>query len=358
MDKQKYIDYLTDTSAKVSPLIRNMLQQYAKLDAEIHEGIMFFVNRRLGKPLLKPALLRASYEVCGGENWEKVIPACAAFELINISSYQANSAFDNKLGVLTQKQKETQFIAAMSTREVAYECLGLMRENFDEGTLSKVAESLSVSNKYIYIAQHWDINLLTMANRDRYADSDHFMQEYTKRCYYGSGIFSGQCAYSGALLANASDEELNGLKDFGEKYGTALHMINDLGDYVPASMDDTATRDYQDQFSDFRNGRLTLPLYYLSQRSDEDTRKKMSEFSPKQKMRPEDFVWLTHMMLETNVISDVKNVVAERMDEADAVFEKLSFGRDIGLFKVMTSIAKTNKYYWFLGILQERSVNP
>lgn len=352
MDKQKYIDYLMDTSAKVSPFISDMLQQYAKLDAEIYEGIMFFVNRRLGKPLLKPALLRAAYEVCGGESWEKMIPACAAFELINISSYQANSAFDNKLGVLTQKQKETQFIAAMSTREVAYECLVLMRAAFDAGALSKVSECLSASNKYIYIAQHWDINLLTLANRDRYADPDYYLREYTKRCYYGSGIFSGRCVYSGALLANASDEELDGLKDFGEKYGTALHMINDLGDYVPASMDDTATRDYQDQFSDFRNGRLTLPLYYLLQRSDEETRKKINESSPKQKMRPEDFVWLTHKMLETDVIRDVKSVVSKRMDEANAVLDSLSLGRGIGLFKAMTSVAKSNKFYGQLRMVQ------
>lgn len=353
MDKQKYIDYLQGTSEKVSPLIKEVLRQYAVLNSEIYEGIMTFVKRRIGKPLLKPALLRASYELCGGEDWEKVIPACAAFELINISSYQANSAFDNKLGILSKKQKEMQFIAAMCVREAAQECLSLMSRTFDADILSKLANCLSVSNKYIYVAQHWDINLLTIQNRDRYTDPGYFLEEYTKRCFYGSGIFSGQCAYSGALLTGASERILNGVKNFGEKYGTALHMINDLGDYVPTSKNGPAIRDYQDQFSDFQNARLTLPLYYLLRNSNKDLREQVLNLLIMKESNPDKLVWLTRKMLEAGVIERVKNCISERMNEADANLDSLILNREIGLFKAMTSVAKTNKYYKLLALMYD-----
>lgn len=353
MDKQKYIDYLQGTSEKVSPLIKEVLRQYAVLNSKIYEGIMTFVKRRIGKPLLKPALLRASYELCGGEDWEKVIPACAAFELINISSYQANSAFDNKLGILTKKRKEMQFIAAMCAREAARECLGLMSSTFDADPLMKVAECLSVSNKYIYVAQHWDINLLTMQNRNRYTDPEYYLEEYTKRCFYGSGIFSGQCAYSGALLASASERILDGVKNFGEKYGTALHMINDLGDYVPTTKNGPAIRDYQDQFSDFRNGRLTLPLYYLLQEVKDEMQRQIYGYWETKESRFEELIWLTQVMLKLGVVDRIKEIISARMDNANAVLDSLLLTHGVGLFKAMTSVGKTNKYYKLLNITKQ-----
>jgi geranylgeranyl pyrophosphate synthase len=348
MDKQKYIDYLNDTSAQVSPFILEILQQYAELDAELYDGIMFLVSRRLGKPLLKPALLRATYELCGGKDWENIIPACAAFELINISSYQANSAFDNKLGVLTKNQKDTQFIASMATREVAEECLAFMHGTFDRDMLANVADCLSLSNKYIYTAQHWDINLLTLANKERYATPDYFIQEYTKRCHYGSGVFTGQCAYSGALLAGADTTDLEAMRRFGESYGTALHMINDLGDYVPGDPDGMHTRDYQDQYSDLRNRRLTLPLFLLLRKLSDGSEYRMAERITAAEVQKDDLLEVTRMLIRHGIGGEIRREVSGHIKQARDQLRPFSKNPARWRLKLMLSIGRSNKYYGLL----------
>lgn len=263
MDKQLYIDYLKETADQATPIILDLVDAYKGVDEKLHQILMHFVGRRLNKPLLKPALLRATYELCGGRDWQRILPASAAFELINISSYQANSAFDGKLRVLTPLEKEAQFIAAMISRELAQQAVDRLQKDFSLEQVTAVSRCLAKSNEFIYQAQHWDLNLLTWDNLDKYRDEHFFLQEYTKRCFYGSGVFTGQCAIAGAILAGAPNSTIEALKVFGESYGTALHMINDIGDFVTAPQDNHTPKDYQDKFSDFRNRRLTLPIYHL-----------------------------------------------------------------------------------------------
>lgn len=343
MDKQRYVDYLNETSEKVSPFIQDVLQPYANLDRQLYEGIMFFVERRLHRQMLKPALLRAAYELCGGKEWEKITPACAAFEFINISSYQANATFDNKLGILTKKQQDTQFIAAMSTREVAEDCVRAMRGAFDDSLLARISDCMSISNKYIYIAQHWDINLLTVANADRYENYDYFLAEYAKRCHFGSGVFSGQCAYAGGLLAGASKNELDALKSFGEAFGTALHMINDLGDFIPPVDTGHQIRDYQDYFSDMRNGRLTLPVYLLRQHAALGD-SLAQEALAKAKANPSTFEDMRRVILQTAIHLRIVELAKTKVLEAIATVEWARGVPSYGLLRAMLSVVESNKY--------------
>ena len=216
MEKQLYIDYLAETAQKATPVLLELVDTYKETDETLHKVLMHFVGRRLNRPLLKPALLRATYELCGGKNWERILPACAAFELVNISSYQANSAFDGKLQVLTPLQKEAQFIASMITRELSHLCLNRLNKDFSTPQVQALVDCVSTSNRFIYQAQHWDLNLLTWNNLQHYREEHSFVQEYTKRCFYGSGIFTGQCAVAGAVLAGAPDKTVGALKTFGE----------------------------------------------------------------------------------------------------------------------------------------------
>ena len=261
-----------------------------------------------------------------------------------------NATFDNKLGILSKKQQDMQFIAAMSTREVAEDCVRLMRNSFDESVLARISECLSVSNKYIYIAQHWDINLLTVANAERFADYEYFLKEYTRRCHFGSGIFSGQCAYAGAMLSGASGEQLEALKSFGEAYGTALHMINDLGDLVPCAGGEGRIRDYQDFFSDLRNGRLTLPLYLL-RRATDDSGSALTWLTKVDSASDQRFRELPALLVQTGTSNVIKALVSTKMQDAIDVLDVFRGSASYGVIRAMSSVVRTNKYFARLRLL-------
>jgi geranylgeranyl pyrophosphate synthase len=252
-----------ETAGKAYPLLSRCIDSVKAIDPELHRIMRYVVDRRNNDLLLKPFLLRLAYELCGGSNWEKTVPVGAAFELLNISSYQANSSFDNKHAVLTLPDKNSQFIASMVTRELCLECLSAAEADFEGAVLDEIRADLSNCNKHIYIAQHYDLNLLKTDRFHCYVDEDIFMKEYISRCFHGSGIFAGRCARAGALLAGAPAHDCAALQKFGEDFGTGIQIMNDLADFVPPGVDGIIGRGFQDQFSDIRNGRLTLGCYLL-----------------------------------------------------------------------------------------------
>jgi geranylgeranyl pyrophosphate synthase len=263
LDKSRYFELMRETSEVVFPLIAARIDAMKAVDPGLHPIVRYIVDKRDTSLLLRPFLIRLTYEMCGGVDWRVTAPVGAAFELVNISSYQANSAFDNKHQVLSPGQKNSQFIAAMLTRELASDIVTNARASLTDSVVEALLRDLSTCNKNIYFAQHLDMNELVVANHDRYRDEDEFLAAYTKRCYLGCGLFTGLCARAGGLLAGANSDDLEALCRFGEEFGTALQIINDLGDFVPPDSGLAVDRGYQDQYCDLRNGRLTLGCYKL-----------------------------------------------------------------------------------------------
>lgn len=272
MSRAAYFTYLTETASVVGPYIEKLLQPYHEEHDGLYNELMLFAGPRLRRPLQKPALFRLTYEVCGGKDWERYIPVAAAFELLNISSYQANASFDSKLGTLTDEKKDAQFIAAMISRELAAkavrECSDLSQDQ-----IMGLEMSISTINHHIYQAQYLDLFVLTTLRLERYQDDeDAFLKDYFSRCHHGSGVFnSGICSWAGKL-ASVDDCGVDSLGAFGDHFGTGLHLLNDLGDYAPSVEPQPNPRDYQDRYSDFRNRRLTIVLYYLLTRAESHVR--------------------------------------------------------------------------------------
>lgn len=266
MKKTQYIKYSRETSDLVAPIIDDILNETVGDESELLEIASFFYRERRFKILLKPILFRLSYEMCGGKKFSNFLYLAAAFEILNISSYQANSAFDNKMGTLSKEEKDNQFIASMISREMSAKAIHrIEQDNISKEIVNVLNTCISTSNMSIYKAQHYDLNLLSLYNArttgEYIANRELFLRDYNMRCFLGSGFFSGQVAMAGAIAAGADKKEQEALRIFGEIYGTALHKINDFGDFFPG--DDRQGKLYQDFFCDIRNGRLTFPVYEL-----------------------------------------------------------------------------------------------
>jgi geranylgeranyl pyrophosphate synthase len=345
MDKNIYFEEMRYTTEIVKPFIEKYLNllKIKEIFPGIYEDVSYFYRLRKNNLFLKPFLIRLCYEQCGGNNWEKIASICAAYELINISSYQANSAFDDKLGINSLKEKQGQFIASMITREISEI---IISENIDlsENTKLKLLDSISRANRYIYIAQYYDLEMLNVINFNKYADIKAFLSDYEKRCLYGSGIYSEECAYAGAVLANASDYEINNLREFAKIYGTVLHMVNDIGDFIPQNIGSpTINKYYQDSYSDLKHHKLTLPIYKylkLNVSTNMDMIKRINNESVLSQVIKD--------ILKSSILLDCKKYCVQRGKLAKKSLDKLNHSRSNDLLKMMYSSIESNKYYYYL----------
>lgn len=345
MDRRKYIEYLNETSQMVMPIIIASIEKTVSSVPELEKHLFLLVKYRIDKPLLKPTLFRLAYEACGGKEFETYLPFAAACEMLNISSYQANSSFDNKLGILSNEDKDGQVMAAMITRELAAQLVYRLSDNMiGETKLKELANCISTSNLYIYKAQHYDLNVLSFSNRQMLGlyiqDRELFLRDYNLRCYFGSGIFSGQVALAGAIAADTDETHRNTLKDFGEIYGTALHKINDLGDFLPG--EERYGKLYQDFFCDIRNGRLTLPVYELYTKYQDVYYDIMSILN---KEEP-NFNEIHKLFISLDIVDELKKGAKDSYIAAKKIIKDIPVSEQKGGLLSMLSILKSNKYYY------------
>lgn len=342
MHKDLYIQFLSETSQKVFPILKQEIEDNVFREKELSEILLFFYKKRENKSLLKPTLFRLAYEICGGKEFDKVKNTAAAFEALNISSYQANSAFDNKMGILNKEAKDDQFIASMISREIATKLVLKDMDVLPHETTSKIIKCISVSNLYIYKAQHYDLNLLSNANYGKYAVSeDKFNTDYHNRCYFGSGIFSGQTALAGAIMANANEGKQRALQLFGEIYGTALHKINDLADFFPG--EERNDKLYQDNYCDIRNERLTFPVYRLRLNYQDKYKELCALINDNSKADITQDV--TYILSNTTLIKDVQKVAREAYCEAKKALTIFETSNSKKMILTLLSVLDSNKFY-------------
>lgn len=255
---------MRDTSVVCTPLIKRAYGEEAARCPHMAEHIARFVRMRTcdDQALLRPYLVRLGYEVAGGGNWEAIAPVCAASEVLNISTYQANLAFDGKLNTVTHTDRAAQFACSMVS-------IGLAGRLLDEcpaiaGIVSPIVSDMIAVNADLYRGQSIDLFQLTVA---RLADPGNFSATrrlYHERCRLLGGELTRWCLMAGALLCDSDSTCLTVLREIGTLMGTAGQMVNDIGDFVAIAPDSGLPPNgrYQKLFSDIKNGKATLPTIY------------------------------------------------------------------------------------------------
>jgi geranylgeranyl pyrophosphate synthase len=349
---------MKETTEKVFPIIAKYTERTKELDSDLYRILMFIIDKRKQSLLLRPFLTRLSFEICGGNNLETILPACAVSELLNISSYQANVAFDNKLGILSLNDKNSQFIASIITRELCTDILSEEEIDIDRELVSNITNLISKSNKFIYVAQHYDLNVLTTDNLNKYANDENlFMEDYIKRCFYGSGIFNGDCTQIGALLSGAKYDQIEALRSFGENYGIGLQIMNDLADFIPPGNDNIIHRYLQDQFSDLRNGRLTLSLYKILKTRKAITNRLLEKITNKEQFTAKELDEITRMLVEEGIVDSVKSLATNYAKKANASLDIFPDSDSKKFLSAMTSIFYGNKYLKCFSEITEKCNN-
>ena len=94
------------------------------------------------------------------------------------------------------------------------------------------------------------------------------LNELLKVSYLKTGRLFEASAKTGAMLAEKSSEEIKSFGLLGRSLGTAFQIQDDILDYAALKFDTG-----KPAFKDFKEGKITFPLYFAIQNADSKERK-------------------------------------------------------------------------------------
>jgi geranylgeranyl pyrophosphate synthase len=224
------------------------------------------------------------YKNLGGKkDANSLLPLLSISELSNYYAYLDNWIFDNKNNCNEDiKNIKWIIIASAIFRELCQECIE--ESDLSSDKKREISKKLLEASSKSYTGQFQDIEL-TIDKLKEFKSEKDFIDYYQNKSKLASGYFYGLSFEIGAIILGK-----NKLKDkinsFGIKFGTALHMSNDLGDFGLFSKEDSSFKPYQDQLADLTNKRLTLPIYFVLKFGDKSEVKSLMNVikNPKNKV--------------------------------------------------------------------------
>jgi geranylgeranyl pyrophosphate synthase len=322
------------------PLIWNCLESIG--DDKLKRTLLFYPKGRLSKRglFLRPLLIRLAYEAAGGNNWKDIVPIYAAYELLNISTYQANLSFDKKRGVTTASEINNQFISSMITRELAQKLV--YEKLHDSLYLGRILGSINKINLHIYKGQFYDLNVLHKDNWEGFKTMHEYMEVYNKKCLYLSGIFFQECAYIGAILGENRNNVAAPLCNFGRYFGIGLHIVNDISNFIPTY---NFIGEDKDVYADLKNNRLTLPVYYLLRYGKEYDKAKFMRLSSSKPLTNDHCFDMAQILINSEAIFYSKKIAKIFMKKAKQCLTDLENHEISAYLSTMSSVLKSNKYF-------------
>ena len=249
------------TTQIIKPVILEIIEKVVNKYPYLKKDFEFFYNKRIhsNKLLLRPFLARIIYEFSGRNDWEKHKEVFALIEILNISTYQSNIAFDNKNGITSDLSKNNQFISSIFSKfSIINEILS--DKKYSKKIKHQIMEEISNSIEKTYYGQFIDLNILNFSETSYLHDEKKFKKIYEKRCYYlGSGLIRLCSSIPIILLRPTLNNIEDKLYNFSDVFGTAGQILNDIGDFKRGG--ETYSLN---QFSDINNGRLTFPVRELA----------------------------------------------------------------------------------------------
>ncbi len=347
VNKWQYFQEMKETWKLTQECMQQKLSQIETRDKEALLALRenYVVKKRISKehPKLRPFLMRLSFEACDGGDWKRIIPACAAVEFLNISTYVTNAVFDEKGESKIKKDVNQYVIDAMLLRDLATECLLEVRVSLSPEETRAIISKLAEINKLVYLGQYIDLYQLKKENLKIFKSFEEMKLLYKKRTEYFCGHFMSNIAFIGAILANATGEQVKALEKFGLSYGTGIQIANDLGDFVFGKAKDYE-KTYKDQYSDIKQGKLTYPII-LGLETEEKS--KFKKLLGKKDASKKELVTLTKYLIKSGITEKTKELSKIKYHESKKELKKLPKSDRTALLTIMASMIRSNKYYVF-----------
>jgi geranylgeranyl diphosphate synthase type I len=207
---------------------------------------------------IRPVLVLLSCEACGGA-WEQALPAAAAVELLHNFSLIHDDIEDRdelRRGrpTLWRQWGEAQAINSGDAM-FAMAHLALLRSEARGVPAAGVVRALRAFDDmcvHLTVGQHLDLSFETR--------SDVSAAEYMTMIEGKTAALTAACCQIGAIIAGASDAQINALRDFGRWIGMSFQLQDDvLG--IWGDPEKTGKQD-----SDLAHRKKTLPILFAAER--------------------------------------------------------------------------------------------
>lgn len=348
MGRGRYFREMKETWNVIRAYMLESVSEILENNQEVTLNIMEnqVVKKRLydENPKMRPLLLRLSFETCRGGDWRRIIPVCAAMEFLNISTYVINAVFDEKGGRKTREETNRYIIIGMLFRELASKCIARVEMSLSPGEIHEMNEKLSEINLLGYIGQHIDLYQLKKEKMRELGTMDDMKRLYLRRAELLCGCFMRNVAITGAILANATAEQKEAISNYGFILGTAIQMVNDMGDFVLNRNAIDYEKTYQDQFSDIRQGKLTYPVLLGLERPGKNM---IKEMLGKAKASSSELPSLVEYLKTSGITDEVRKLTKEKYRLCKRELKRLPQSDARDMLSVMASVIRSNKYYSF-----------
>ena len=350
MDRNIHFERMRETGKIVIPLIKDAYLKLGSQNNHLLDSLNYFVSRRtnIDQCLLRPYLVRLGYELTGKTDWVNIAPACAAVEMLNISTYQSNIVFDNKNGKFSHTQKSNQFISSMLSLELSIESIMQLERVFGNSIVSRIIEGFHETNRDIYMGQFFDLNELSINSLDFNISEDEYLKTYIRRCETLGGTLTMLCLETGYLLGGGDKHLVEVIRGIGKMLGTAGQIVNDISDYIPEERIPDYPSSYKPQFSDFKGGKITYPLLHLIKHAPAENREKLLTLLSCKKLEPSHKAIIVQLMCDFGSIRASKKIIWHYYNSLRKEIRQIPKSHYRDLLSVVFSSLLTNKYFAIL----------
>lgn len=289
--------------------VKNLVNKHISSIAELSNVVeKFSDNFSFGKMLRSKLIL----SIVNDNALDSAIKVCSIIELIHFASLLHDDVIDNS----TTRRGKTSINAIFGNKNAIMLGDMLYSKAFYEISLLdvKLSQIISYAVLKLSVGELEDVELSNSFNNNKKA--------YLKMIEYKTAALieaAGECA--GVLINEKSDK----YKIYGNSLGIAFQIIDDLLDVTQS--DEVLGKS---SFSDFKEGKCTLPYIYLYEKLPQNDKKILLSYFKKD-LDSTQKNWIRDKLKEHNIISLVKNIA---IDYGKIALEKLE-SNDIKLEMIM-----------------------
>lgn len=302
--KQKILTMVKDDLAAIETALADNLTPYLDLVHEIASHILFSGGKRL-----RPLLMVLSAKLCGYKgDYDKTFSTI--FEYLHVATLlhddlvdgarmrrgktAAHLVWDNSKAVLVGDflMARALSISAKTGRMAIIETIADITENMSQGEIHQLMRKGALD-----------------------VTEEEYMEVIRRKT---AVLFQGACRIS-ALIADATQEKVAALSEYGYNLGLAFQMADDLLDYT---VDSTVLG--KEVGADLKEGKLTLPVIYALSAASVQDRDRMVNIIKNENFSVTEFETLIDLLNKYGGIAYTQNLATrhiERAKKALSLFE-------------------------------------
>lgn len=279
-------------------------------DIPIVPGIGEYILSSGGKRI-RPLLMLISARLCGLELSDTLIKHCCVIENVHAATLLHDDVVDEttvRRGRQTVNSKWGNDASILVGDYLIAQSLTLLSDDVDPAIFKAFAKA----------AKHLvEGGLLEFSNaRDIHVTEKHCMDVIYRKT---ASILSLSCRLGG-LIAEADETQEAALVTFGDHFGMAFQLIDDLMDY-----DGTPEVLGKPPGNDFQEGHVTLPLHHLYHNSKNGLKQEIEQFIQNDKLTEKELEYILDRMREGKALEYTLEQAHKHMDRAKEAIQGTSF---------------------------------